>query len=196
MFSNFKDFQEVINSQQETSKSTIDLALSEFKTWKTQIRTQLDDTESLFRNELESFNQKGKSQLNEIGQKLVQDMDDYETKVQKQHDALNNQITELQEKTQNSIADYEKSASQIQNNIKKMYDDMLEQTEQKIEQQNLKAKQNLEDFQKQMQNVQAENQANETKFIMKMQDDSNMIQTHVIKIQKEFWKCFKKDCYS
>ena len=50
--SDLRDFEETIRSKQQTGASSIDAALAEFNSWKQQIRTQFDESVTLYSEEL------------------------------------------------------------------------------------------------------------------------------------------------
>ena len=185
MLSDLRSFQESIQSKQETGTSTIDAALSEFKTWKAQIQTQLKDSEDLFAGQLNSFKDSTDSRINEESQKLFQNMSAYEASIQQQHNELNDQISQLQNKTQSSIQEYEESSKQILAQLNRMYDEMLKSTEEKVDAQTQETAATIESFKKAVADAVKANQSEQSRLVLKMQDDANGIQTQLMELQKE-----------
>lgn len=179
--SDFKGFQEAIDEQQETSKSAIDTALSEFKMWKNQIRAQFDDADSVFKSELDAFKQTQLSKIDDAKQELSQNITNYETEIQNQHEALKIKIADLDEKAENSLKKYENASAEHEKKLQTMYDNMLAETEQKIERQNDKGLAYIETFKSEIQREQTEN----SKMFLRMQDESTKVQTYFAEIQKE-----------
>ena len=63
MLDELKAFEEAANGKQEISVSTIDSALAEFKTWKVQLKSQLDDSNTLFKSEIESLREQAAQKI-------------------------------------------------------------------------------------------------------------------------------------
>ncbi len=185
MMEDLKAFQESVQTKQETGTSTIDAALSEFKTWKAQIQSQFESSELVFSGQIDQFKVATQDKIDEVGQKLFQNMNAYETSIQQQHNDLNDQIADLQNKTQNSISDYENSSKQILAQLNKMYDDMVKSTQEKIQVQNQDTEAKIESFKKEIQDATAANQSEQSKLFLRMQDDANGIQSQIMEIQKE-----------
>ena len=112
-------------------------------------------------------------------------MNSYEASIQQQYNDLNDKIGDLQNKTDQSIQNYNSRASQILNELQSMYQEMLSSTEQKVREQNEDASMKIDALKKDIQDANALNQANQSKMILKMQDDANVIQTHISEISKE-----------
>ena len=66
-----------------------------------------------------------------------------------------------------------------------MYEEMLSATEQKVREQNADASAKVEALRKEIQEADDNNKANQSKMVLKMQDDANMLQTHITEIAKE-----------
>ena len=185
LLEDLKNFEETIHSRQENGTSSIDAALSEFNTWKQQITDQLNDSKTLFQGDLDTFRNASQAKIDEIGQRLVQNMNDYEENVLKQQNELNSKIADLDNRTDKSIQAYESRSEQILSQLGTMYEEMLSATEQKVREQNADASAKVDSLRKEIQEAEDNNKANQSKMVLKMQDDANMLQTHITEIAKE-----------
>ena len=101
-------------------------------------------------------------------------MNVYSEIISKQHDELEDKLVDLQNKADISVHSFEKRSAEISSDIEKMYNQMLAETEKKVREQNDSADSKM-----------AEIRAAQSNFVLKMQDDSNLLQTHLSEIEKE-----------
>ena len=198
-----RNFEETVHARQETGTSSIDAALSEFNTWKQQIKDQMEDSKTVFKGDLETFRHATQSKIDDIGQRLVQNMNEYEESVIKQQNELAAKIADLNNRAEKSVKSYETRSDEILSHFGTMYDQMLTTTEQKLRVQNDEAtstldalrreiqeaedigKAKVESLLKEIHNAEESNKANQSKMVLKMQDDANALQTHISEISRE-----------
>ena len=185
LLGDLKLFEDSIKTRQETGSSSIDAALAEFNTWKQQLKTQFEDSEKIFNDDLSKFKASSDDKIKEEAQKLLQNMNDYAVAVQNQHNELNDKIADLQNKTDGSIKSYEEKSAGILNKIGSMYKQMLEEAKKNLEQQDSLATERTEAFKKSIKEAEDKNAANQSAFTLKMQDSANLIQTRLGDIEKE-----------
>jgi len=183
-----RDFEETIKTKQQSGTSSIDAALAEFNSWKQQIRTQFDESANLYSDELGSFKLSSQSLMEDANQKLLQNLAAYETKVMERHDELEDSITQLQNKTQTSIAEYEEKAQKIVLQIQNVCNDLIEKSKSQVQNQNELSAQQIEEFKKELTLASEASKAEQSKFILRIQNDANDMQTRMSELNNELIK--------
>jgi len=185
LLESLRSFEEAVTNRQETSSSTIDAALSEFNTWKQHLKQQLDESSEMFKNQLETLKTNSQKKITEAESTLAADMSQYSAGVKKQQDDLVNQITRLQSRTDESVASYEKRSEEILGRLQNMYEEMLKDTEERVSRQSADSTQKLNNLKEKIDSVEVANSTNQAKFVLKMQNDSNDIQSRMSELNRE-----------
>lgn len=185
LMSDLKTFEEGIQQRAETGSSTIDAALSEFNSWKKQLRTQLDESNKLFTDELNNFKQSSSTKITEINHKLDNDMAMYVENLKKQQSQLIETISSLQNKTEASIKSYEEKSTVVEANLKKLMADIVVKSNDVITEQNAMSAQSLAQMKQDIQTAEEQYRNNQNKFVLKMQNDANDMQLRMSEIAKE-----------
>ena len=185
LLADLKSFEDSIKERQDTGSSSIDAALSEFNTWKQQLRSQFEGANTLFQEELEAFKATSENTLEETRQKVSEDMLNYAANIQDQQNELNDKIESLQNKTEASVKEYEERSEQIINQLNETYTKMLTDTEERVRAQNSDSAQSLAQLKKDIQTASEQNRANQAEFVMKMQNDANDMQLRMGELTKD-----------
>ncbi len=185
LLADLKSFEDSLRERQESSTSSIDAALAEFNTWKQQLRSQLDGANSVFKEELNAFENNAKDNLEETRQKVNQDMLTYAASIQDQQNELNDKIESLQNKTEASVKEYEERSEQILTQLQETYTQMLTDTEDRVRAQSSDSAQKVEQLKKDIQTASEQNRANQAEFVLKMQNDANDMQFRMSELSKE-----------
>ncbi len=185
MLSNFKALEEELKSRQEASASSVEVALSDFNTWKQQIRSQFEASNRIFTEDFSKFEESTKAHVEDMSKELIQNMNKYQTAVQQQHNEINERLDDLSSKTNESIKAYEEKSAAILKQMESMYNQMLAEAQHKLDAQNEESAARVEAFKKDIQAAEDKNTTNQSNFMLRMQDDANLIQTRMSDIEKQ-----------
>lgn len=185
LLSSLQSFEDGILNRQETSASTIDAALSEFNAWKQHLKQQLDDSSAVFKSQLDALKSSSQNKIGEAQASLLADFEEYSVGIKKQQDAITSSIDALQERAEASLDTYENRAEEILDRLQSMYEDMLKDTEARVSQQSIDAAKTLNGLKEQINAIASENGENQAKFVLKMQNDSNEIQSRMSELNRE-----------
>ena len=180
-----RTFEDSLKSRQETGVSSIDAALAEFNSWKQQIKHQLDESASLFSEELDSFRASSRAKIEESAQKIMAEAAGYSENIRKQQNELMSRLEELQNNADSSIGSYQERSAEIEERLRKMYADMVSESDERIKSQNALSEQNLSLLRQEIQNASEQNRATQSKFVLKMQNDANDMQSRMSELSKE-----------
>ena len=123
--------------------------------------------------------------MEDANQKLLQNLAAYEAKVMERHDELEDSITQLQNKTQTSIAEYEEKAQKIVLQIQNVCNDLIEKSKSQVQNQNELSAQQIEEFKKELTLASEASKAEQSKFILRIQNDANDMQTRMSELNNE-----------
>jgi DNA repair exonuclease SbcCD ATPase subunit len=101
----------------------------------------------------------------------------YEATIIQRHDELEDNITELQNKTHSAISEYEEKSKEILGQIDSSYSQML-----------ANASRQVEEFNREMQSVSENSKSEQSKFIMRIQNDANEMQARMSDLTNELIK--------
>lgn len=93
-----ENFEAEMKARQETGSSSIDAAVSEFNTWKQQLKTQLSESSNMFRDELETFQHNAEDELEEKEKSVKALVGSYSDSISKEIRETDEKIAELKEK--------------------------------------------------------------------------------------------------
>ena len=171
-------FEENMQSRQETGTSSIDAALGEFNTWKQQLKHQLDESKGLFEQELSGLKEVAVNKVNDAQSYLDNEYQQFVAQAQKK-------VSELDGHADDSLNRYEVRSKEIVQQLQQMYEQMLKDTEERVRMQNADASRKLQELNTEIQEVSEKNRNEQSAFVMKMQGDSNAMQTQMSELSKE-----------
>lgn len=178
MLEELKAFEESVSGRQETSISSIDSTLTEFKTWKAQIKAQLEESKSIFKNEIDGLKEQAENKVRDARQYV-------ENEYKQLYDQSERKVSELEDKATESLSEFEDRSKEIHARLEKMYDDMLGQTENRMNVQAADISRKIQDFSTQLNEMTDANRNTQSELSFKLQGFSNEVQTQMSEIAKE-----------
>ena len=94
-------------------------------------------------------------------------------------------VSELNGHADESLSNYESRSNEVVQQLQKMYEQMLNDTEERVRMQNTEASRKLQELNAEIQSVSEKNRNDQSAFVMKMQGDSNAMQTQMSELGKE-----------
>lgn len=178
MLEELKAFEETAGGKQEISISTIDSALAEFKTWKTKLKTQLDDSNVLFKGEIEN--------LREQTAQKVEDAKNYvENEYQEIFSQSEKKVQNLAELADTSLADFNKKADSISVQIEKVYTDRENQAEEFMKEKLSEAARKIQEFNDKVLEIIEKDRTHQSDLAFRLQNYSSEMQTQMSELKKE-----------
>lgn len=185
MLKDLQTFEEAVKTDQESGTALIQSSLNEFETWKGQLSGQLEETKAIFTDELNNFRANADRKVEEASKQMIEDIQSYTEAALRQQTDIQSSIDSLDENTKYSVREFEKRSDEIMENLKSMYDSMLTETEEKIRSQSSEATRKISELNTTIQNTAEKTRADQTAFVMKMQNDVNTMQGLMNSLSKE-----------
>lgn len=207
LLDDMESFRESVKNSQETGTSSISAALGEFNTWKLQLNHQLDETKRLYSSELDGLRQQTVQKVkdaqdfidNEYRQlidsstrraenasgELERKILDFSREYREKQETLAHKIEELDGKASDSVRTYEERSKEIIEQLQSMYSQMLQDTEDRVREQNADSARKLQELRASIQAASEQNRNEQGALVMKMQEDSNAMQSQMSELLKE-----------
>ncbi len=180
-----KKFEEAVLNRQETGASTIDAALSEFNTWKQHLKQQLDESNAVFKGQLDTLKSSSQNKIDEARESLLADFQTYSADMKEKQASLSASVNELQTKTDESLDMYESRSEEILERLQAMYEEMLKDTEERVSKQSADSAKTLSDLRGKINSLEAQSSENQAKFVLKMQSDQDEMQSRMGELNRE-----------
>ena len=180
-----QSFKDDIEMRQTSGTSSINSALTEFNTWKDQLNYQLDQSNQVFNQKIESLKENADRKIADATSFLEDNLKTYTESFDKQQTVISENIESLEGKTEKSLQEYEERATQIIEQLSSMYTQMLQDTEDRVRTQNADSSRKLTELSNELQSISEKNRNEQSSLIMKMQGDANAMQGTMNSLSKE-----------
>lgn len=180
-----QSFENGVASRQSTSTAAIDSALAEFNSWKEQIRHQMDESRSMFAEQLKGMHDSAAEKLSEARSMMDRNLAAYSTENQEKLDGISAQIESLKLKSANLIKEFDEHSQTSRLEMQKMYEQMLKTTEDKVKLQNSEAEEKIRMLRAEIRSAGEDSQMRQSKLVLKIQADENDFQTRISELDKE-----------
>ena len=177
--------EESVQARQDTSKSNIDAMVTDFQSWRNQLKVQFDQTKDLFTKQITSLHAASNQKIEEIRSAFDHDLEEFKTNAQVKQEAIAGDVDGLQQKITDALQDYQTRSDKILADQQKMYEDMLQETQRRVREQNADTDKTMRELRTQIQNITETTDAREVEMTTRMQTDANDLQLRFDDISRQ-----------
>lgn len=174
-----------ISDSSQQAAALLDSIRTDFSEWKERMNTQFVEVKTIFDDKYASFSEDAQNVLVDLERMLKDAVSTSSESALEQIRELEEKIEAISNETESVIQHYNKHSNDIVDDFKAMYKEMLEETERKIKTQKAEVEEQLRQEKKIIQDIKLTNETSQEKMILKMQKDSDELNTSLDTIDRK-----------